>query len=74
MDEMIFDFVNYLKRDKKSSANTLQSYTRDIRQFCDYIDSKNLKISDVKKDDVTSYIDYMQGCGKAVSSVSRSLA
>ena len=36
MNAIMCDFVSYLQNDKKVSANTLQSYTRDIKQFGTY--------------------------------------
>ena len=74
MDRFMLDFVSYLKNDKGVSSNTLQSYTRDIKQFSDYINSVNLGVLDVSTDDINIYMKHMQSEGKAVSSVSRSLA
>ena len=36
--ECIDIFEKYLRDDKKSSANTLSSYLRDIRQLGEYLD------------------------------------
>lgn len=74
MDRFMLDFVSYLKNDKGVASNTLQSYTRDIKQFWDYISSESLSLTEVTSDDITSYMKHMQSEGKAVSSVSRSLA
>ena len=74
MEKLIIDFVNYLEKDKGVSLNTLQSYTRDIKQFTDYINSEKLNLSEISQDDVSKYVKYMQKKGKAASSVSRSLA
>ncbi len=74
MNALMCDFVEYLEKDKKVAKNTLQSYTRDIKQFSDYIDSKSLELQTLKGTDIEAYVTYMQLEGKAVSSVSRSLA
>ena len=74
MNALMCDFVEYLEKDKKVAKNTLQSYTRDIRQFSDYLDSKELEVKNIRGTDIESYVTYMQLEGKAVSSVSRSLA
>ncbi len=74
MNALMCDFVEYLEKDKKVAKNTLQSYTRDIKQFSDYIDSKALEVQTLKGTDIEGYVTYMQLEGKAVSSVSRSLA
>lgn len=74
MNALVCQFVDYLQNDKKVARNTLQSYTRDIKQFSDFIESRNLETDKVSPSDVESYITYMQLEGKAPSSVSRSLA
>ena len=74
MNALMCEFVDYLQNDKKVARNTLQSYTRDIKQFSQYIDSRKLEVENVSGSDIESYIAYMQLEGKAASSVSRSLA
>ena len=74
MNTLMCEFVDYLENDKKVAPNTLQSYSRDIRQFSDYIESRNMAVTDMKSGDIEAYITYMQLGGKAASSVSRSLA
>lgn len=74
MNALMCDFVDYLENDKKVAKNTLQSYTRDIKQFSDYIESKSIEVNKVNGNDIQNYISQMQIEGKAASSVSRSLA
>ena len=72
MNALLSEFVDYLQNDKKVARNTLQSYTRDIKQFSDFIESRGIEVENVKGSDLESYIAYMQFGGKAPSSVSRS--
>ncbi len=74
MNALMCEFVDYLEKDKKVAKNTLQSYTRDIKQFSDYIDARQLDVASVSGSDIQGYVTYMQLEGKAASSVSRSLA
>ncbi len=74
MNALMCEFVDYLQNDKKVARNTLLSYTRDIKQFSDFIASRKINVENVKSADVEGYITYMQLEGKASSSVSRSLA
>lgn len=74
MNALMCEFVDYLQNDKKVARNTLQSYTRDIKQFSDYIEARDINVKKVSGTDIESYVTYMQLGGKAVSSVSRSLA
>ena len=74
MNALMCEFVDYLEKDKKVARNTLQSYTRDIKQFSDYIDAHSIAVDLVNGNDIKAYISHMQIEGKAASSVSRSLA
>ena len=49
MNALMREFVRYLQTEKKVSANTLSSYTRDIRQFADYISINSLDVIKITK-------------------------
>lgn len=68
------DFEQYLKQRKKSSANTIASYMRDLKKFNTYITEDNSDFLAVSSKTVNSYISDMQLRGQAVSSVLRSIA
>lgn len=73
--EVIEIFEKYLVNDKKSSANTLSSYMRDIRKYCDYLEIHTEEtIVSASEDDVHEYIDYLRASGKSVATVSRNIA
>lgn len=68
-------FENYLKNEKKASANTISSYLRDIRQFGAYLDlHTNTTILDADEDEIQEYIAWMKNAGKSVATVSRCIA
>ncbi len=68
------DFAGYLKQNKKSSANTIASYMRDLKKFNSFLSADNLSFLSINKKTVNSYISHMQTGGQAVSSVLRSIA
>lgn len=74
MNAFVREFVSYLEKEKKVSANTLSSYTRDIKQFGEYVLSNSLDVIKITKTNIITYMLYMQKSGRAASSVSRSLA
>ena len=74
MNMLVCDFVSYLQNDKKVSANTLQSYTRDIKQFGAYLSDYSLDVTKVTKTNIITYMLAMQKSGRAAASVSRNLA
>lgn len=74
MEKQISNFLNFLKNDKKLSENTLQSYKRDITQYEDYAEKKNMDYTVVNSDDINAYLKYLQKNNKKSSTISRSLA
>lgn len=74
MNAYVREFVSYLEKEKKVSANTLSSYTRDIKQFGEYVLSNSLDVIKITKTNIITYMLYMQKSGRAAASVSRSLA
>ena len=73
--EIIGMFERYLTEDKKASANTLSSYMRDIRKYCEYLDTHtDATIVSANEEDVGEYIDYLRAAGKSVATVSRNIA
>jgi len=75
MEQLISSFAAYLETEKKLSQNTLESYKRDICQYLTYIDNYDIgDISLTNKTTVITYLLSLQKNGKAVSTISRSLA
>ena len=75
MVNMLNDFTDYLAFEKKVSANTLQSYIRDVRQYMDYLKSIGISsCTDVTPTAYLNYMTYLQKLGKAPTSVSRAIA
>lgn len=67
-------FLSYLIDNKELSANTLESYKRDIRQFEAYLKKHNLTLEKVTKTIIITYLIALQKTGKATSTISRNLA
>lgn len=75
MYELIEEFVVYLTDVKKSSANTVMSYRRDLVKFNKFIEDQ--RITDVRKINSTnlnSYMLYMEREQFATSTISRNIA
>lgn len=67
-------FLDYLINNKELSANTLESYKRDIRQFEVYLREHALSLEKVTKTIIITYLIALQKKGKATSTISRNLA
>lgn len=71
----ITDFIGYLKNTKKSSENTIVSYTRDISKFEEYLEGYAAGgLKDVKPSDVAAYVKWLEKCSKTPSTITRCIA
>ena len=74
MEEQMDLFLNFIKDEKKLSDNTFQSYSRDIRQYKEYVDLNNLDYLKVEQKDIKGYLNYLNDLNKKPSTISRHLA
>ena len=74
MEKQLNLFFGFLENEKKVSANTLQSYKRDLKQFEKYIEENEEDYSKITDEGIKEYISYMQEIGKKPSTISRGLA
>ena len=75
MDNLVTAFIHYLRDEKKLSQNTLMSYQRDIEQYIAFLQRKNVNsIQQSNKATISTYMAYQNNQGRAVTTISRSLA
>ena len=74
MEKQLNLFFGFLENEKKVSANTLQSYKRDLKQFEKYIEENAKDYSKITDEGIKEYISYMHEIGKKPSTISRGLA
>ncbi len=75
MEQEILRYITYLKEKKKASENTVSSYRRDLLQLNAYLQNQGIaSISEVTRDILAEYIDFLQKSGKAPSSAARAAA
>lgn len=69
----INDYTLYLKLEKGLSQNTYQAYLQDINKLYQFIEQTNpdLKIEDIKTEDLRDFIKYLNGFGLSEKSQSR---
>lgn len=72
--DYILGYEDWLKYEKKASANTLSSYLRDVRQFSAWLEDIGLSLSQVRQSDVKDYAHYLKIKGKSEATVVRSVA
>ena len=74
MEEQLNLFFGFLENEKKVSANTLQSYKRDLKQFEKYLQENEENYTELTNEGIKTYIKHMQEIGKKPSTISRGLA
>ena len=75
MNTYIEDYTSFMTDVRHKSANTVESYKRDITQYMLFLDETGVAdASAATKTTVLSYMLYLQKKGKASSTISRTLA
>ena len=72
--DLIEQFKSYLTTEKKSSANTVSSYVRDLTQFNRYLQNEGTALDQVDTGVIEGYDSWLTGKGKSAATVTRSLA
>lgn len=72
--DLIEYFLSYLKEKKKTSQNTLSAYERDLKFFCEYVNSLKKTVSEVSCTDIDNYKKVLTRSGRSVSTVSRCMS
>ncbi len=74
MPDLLPLYEEYLTTEKGSSANTVSSYLRDVRQFAAAMEEQDVALTDVLTQDVEAYTDGLLRKGKSPATVTRSAA
>ena len=75
MLDLIAAYENYLVKVKQSSANTVASYMRDIRQYADWLrDTEEAEVVDATQLNISDYLGHLDTEGRSAATKSRNLA
>ena len=72
--DFLTGYETYLTTEKKSSANTVSSYLRDVRQFLEYAQNEKLNVVKASHGDLEKYVKRLTAAGKSPASVTRAIA
>jgi len=59
LNDLIDQFINYMRIERGVSNNTIEAYSRDLKEFADFIGKKTLPLSKVDIHILTEYITYL---------------
>jgi len=75
MEQFVEQYLDFIGVERGLSANTLESYGRDLRQFSRYLRKNGLDSwTDPDRMRVLSYMDELRQAGKSSATISRCLA
>lgn len=73
--EYVDEYASFMTNVRHKSANTVESYSRDVKQYITYLDSAGIEdIASVTRATVLTYLVSLRQNGKSASTVSRSLS
>ena len=74
MSELLDLYEDYLRTEKKASANTISSYLRDMHQFEATMLEQELELTEVLTQEVEHYAAGLTRKGRSAATVTRSIA
>jgi len=75
MNDVIAEFIDYLSVERGLAANTLESYSRDLKHFTKFLDQAPASSWDsVSRQTITAYLAHLKKEGKAPATIARRLA
>lgn len=74
MSDLLSVYEDFLKIEKRASANTVSSYLRDVHQFAAAMENKGVELAQVMTLEVEDYANSLVKRGKSPATVTRSVA
>lgn len=75
LDEAINDYLFSLRAEVGASKNTLEAYTRDLKEYASFLKERFIvDLEDISSDDVASFSTMLTKAGAAPSTVKRKLS
>ena len=75
MKNHVQHFIHHIENERQLSPNTLEAYTRDLRDMVDFFESRGLSdIEEVRTHDMQTFIQHLDAQGKSAATQSRVLA
>ena len=74
IDHLVDSFINYITVEKGLAHNSIDSYSRDLKQFTDFITGFGIiEIKDLTKQNILEYMNFLKQKGKRPTTISRNI-
>ncbi len=75
MADYLAEYTNYLAQERRSSANTVASYARDVARFSSHLmQTEGITPAQCSQQHIDRYLEHLTGIGRSSASVARCLA
>lgn len=74
MHQAIEEFIDYLDVERGLADNTLESYSRDLRHYSEFVQKMRSDEDNVSRATIIAYLLHLQKQGRAASTIARRLA
>ena len=74
IEKHIKDFIKYLSNEKRYPETTITSYQKDLDNYYGFIKAKNINYKSINKDEIRSYLKYLDELKYSKTTISRILS
>ena len=74
IEKHIKEFIKYLKNEKRYPETTITSYQKDLDNYYGFIKAKNINYKTINKDEIRSYLKYLDELNYSKTTISRILS
>lgn len=74
IEKHIKDFIKYLSNEKRYPETTITSYQKDLDNYSKFIKNKNIDYKTINKDEIRSYLKYLDELKYSKTTISRILS
>lgn len=74
IEKHIKDFIKYLSNEKRYPETTITSYQKDLDNYSIFIKNKNINYKTINKDEIRSYLKYLDELQYSKTTISRILS
>ncbi len=75
MESLIQEFIDYLGHEKGLATNTLESYSRDLKQYYGFLSGDTqIPLESASQSTIVAYLMFLRKQGKATATIARRLA